>query len=605
MQTLYVQAITVRLFILMGLLMVAPEVGSQVQGPHKTDPFKYNLFISPTTRMSGICDPRNQPQFKDCESLLEAEAVAYYKAIGIFQPVGDNDPVKPHSPTPDRGSFSAWKATLGFSPDPNSPVSDEIRATYFNNGDLQFGRDMHCRQRINARLSGRVRIIQSIDYACYVSNFSNSGQPGASADPGQSLALAVAPATGPAAVHPAATVVMEVSAIPQLIPVQKTQAGRPLSPRFTMGMKFGDVRFFAYDGAGNPIISARLDSEEPKALPGLCLACHGGAYQASQSGGSRVYYGNFLPFDTSTFLYGGGNLTEVAQREAFRRLNQFVLSTRPARQTIVDLIAGWYQWCGGVGKPSCFIDEVSHPFIPGDPSSCAPGSATCLAACPAAGAADRDKYTCGWATGTPVTSAPFDMRAFYRQVVAKECRTCHIAVADSFNVENYAEWFAKAQSVGDDVFNLQKMPFGEVPFLDFWSGKPGANGETAKNLMKAFFGCPAPPAVLTGDGTDIVKVEVIPDSVPIDQVGLTLKVTNANPTWWKAVNLGGFETWTQDARQSSSITIPVTALPNSPTLEIKKAKIFGVHTGVETITLPNAPFTYGGCTLSFDWAKDS
>jgi hypothetical protein len=605
---IYASAMVARLVILMGFVFVTANAWSQVQGHHTTNPFGYNLFIDPTTRMPNICTPQNGQSLKDCETALEQEAIAYYRAIGVFQPIGGNDPSHLPPGTADRGTFTAWKTTLGFSQDPNAPASGETRGTYFNNGDLQFGRDMHCRAQTNTRQSGPLKVVESITYACYVSNYTTDPHnlPGPTADPVGSVNLAVAPNP-----HPVATVVMEVTATPRFVPLPKPPAKPPHGSRvqaaFTTTMKYGDVRFFAYKGDNTPVVAAQLDSEGNKALPGLCLACHGGSYQSSQSGTARIVAGNFLPFDTSSFLYGtAGNLTEATQDESFRLLNRFVKSTQPVRQTIADLIDGWYQWCGGVDHSQCYIDETSHPFIPGDPSSCASKSTTCTADC-AGGASDPKKgnYSCGWATGKPLTSAPFDIRAFYTQVVAKECRTCHVALSDTFNVENYAEWLASAGTIGNDVFGIDKMPFGQVPFVDFWSGKAGTNGESARDFMKAFYGCPSfIPPIATGDGTDIVIIQVVPNTVAIDQVGLSLTVTNSHPTWWKAVNVAGFETFTQDAKQSSSITIPVGVVSAVPVMVLKKAKFAGLHNTVQTLTLPTAPFTYGGCTISLNWAAD-
>src|SRR5262249_8686177 len=43
---------------------------------------------------------------------------------------------------PGRETLDKFKATNGFAPG----VSGDVQAIYFNEGDLRFGRDMHCRQ---------------------------------------------------------------------------------------------------------------------------------------------------------------------------------------------------------------------------------------------------------------------------------------------------------------------------------------------------------------------------------------------------------------------------------------------------------------------------
>jgi hypothetical protein len=589
--------------VFLGLCLLAPNAWCQTQGTH-TSREPLNQFIDPSELEGNFCLPTESKT--QCQNDLNDEAKAYYRAIGIYEATSSNSaPVG----TAARGTFKVWKETLGFSPDPNTLTAGETRATYFNNGDLQFGRDMHCRTQSNLS-SGPIRTVQSVTYACYVSNFSTSGQPGPSADPIGSVEQVIT-----ASPHgPIATVVMETTAVPHFTLV--SSAGRKIAvPSYS----FGDVRFFAYFKDDSPLTTAQLDSEGQKALPGLCLACHGGTYQSSAQGIPRVFSrGNFLPFDTSTFIFApDATVTEVAQRESFRKLNQFVKSTNPL-PTITDLIDGWYQWCGGVGKAGCYTDEQNHPFIPGE--SCS-NNQTCPSVCPTLTdsngnlRASNSQVSCGWGNATGIApteygAARFDARAFYTQVIAKECRTCHVALADRFNLENYNVWHEQQSLVESDVFGTHRMPYGEVPFVDFWSGKPGTNGEAAKDFMKGYFGCPPfVPDMLSGDGSDSVTVSVTANTVPIDQVQLSLNLGNnvtgcPDHCWWKAINLAGFEVGEQDATQSGSIIIPVDVVTLFPSITLKKAKEFGRHEPVQTVSVPAAPFTYGGCTITFQWNKD-
>lgn len=587
----------------LGLCLLAPNVWCQTQGTH-TSSKPLDQYIDPSELEGYFCSPTETKA--TCQNALNAEALAYYIAIGIYEP---NSTLVAPVGTAARGTFDAWKGTLGFSKDPNTLTTGETRATYFNNGDLQFGRDMHCRTQSNLS-SGRIRIVQSVTYACYVSNFSTSGNPGPTADPVGSVEQVV---SSPPHI-PAATVVMETTAVPHFTLVSR--AGRKIAvPSYS----FGDVRFFAYFKDGTPITTAGLDSEGQKALPGLCLACHGGSYQSSATGTPRVSpRGNFLPFDTSTFIYApDANLTEAVQQDSFRKLNQFVKSTGPL-PTITDLIDGWYQWCGGLGKVGCYADEQNHPFIPGE--SCS-NSQTCPSVCPplknSIGQLNplNPQVSCGWGSATGIAptgygAARFDARAFYTQVIAKDCRTCHVALADRFNLENYNVWLDQQSFVESDVFGTHRMPYGEVPFVDFWSGKPGANGEAAKDFIKGYFGCPPfVPDTLTGDGTDSVTVSVTANTVPIDRVQLSLILGNnvtgcPNHCWWKAINLAGFEVGEQDSTQSGSIIIPVDVVNLFPSITLKKAKEFGRHEPVQTVSVPAALFTYGGCTITFEWNKD-
>ena len=146
-----------------------------------------------------------------------------------------------------------------------------------------------------------------------------------------------------------------------------------------------------------PSTAAILDSEGAKAVPGVCMACHNGSDNGAHP--SPTLGPRFLPFDTPSFLYDAANsgFSSDSQIEKFRILNEIVRDADTdggalvgegsfffgapsiTSQTIRDLIAGWYSWCGGVDHSGCKIDDVGHPFIP-------------TGACTSAGA----PATCGW-----------------------------------------------------------------------------------------------------------------------------------------------------------------------------------------------------------------
>jgi hypothetical protein len=143
-----------------------------IPGDHSS-PAHSGLFIDPTARMLGACTD---------EQSCEAEAELYYKAIGAL-----NSDSQPKSTPPGTfthpaatGTFKGWKSAYGFSADPTQPASGEIRAVYYNNGDLQFGRDMHC--RMNSTSS-------AVIVACYVSNYDDGIRPYGS-DPQKAISRA-------------------------------------------------------------------------------------------------------------------------------------------------------------------------------------------------------------------------------------------------------------------------------------------------------------------------------------------------------------------------------------------------------------------------------
>ena len=262
----------------------------------------------------------------------DSETTEYYKSVDALDSSGN--------PTASRGQFNAWKTTNHMSTDPVHPAAGEVEAIFYNNGDLQFGRDMHCKQ------TGPI-------VACYVSNYSSTGLP---AGPDQdAIHLAESPTR-----QPIASVAMEYD------PSKGANA----------------VRFYVYhadlaSNDGTLFRNPALDSEGGKYAPWLCMACHGGSYNSH-----NVENASFLPFDVPTFkqdLNAASIFSEPNQREAFGQLNALVLATSPnntnTNNPIGNLITQWYAWCGGPGAAGCTIDDTGHAYAPPPPAPGWPGRA--------------------------------------------------------------------------------------------------------------------------------------------------------------------------------------------------------------------------------------
>jgi hypothetical protein len=202
-----------------------------------------------------------------------------------------------------RDTFDHWKMANEF---PGSDAS----AIYFNNGDLKFGRDMHCHVTSDGRT------------ACYVSNYGVVGTDD------EVTALSDARAGG----TPVATVTMEYD------------------PAATGGK---NVQFWAYKGDGSYLSKAALDGQGAKPLPDICLACHYGYFDGASN---KAVGAQFLPFDVGSFHYDtdgdphAGFPNAAAVQEQFRQLNKLVLDTttgsvQPGYQQLMDM---WYPGAGGV-----------------------------------------------------------------------------------------------------------------------------------------------------------------------------------------------------------------------------------------------------------------
>jgi hypothetical protein len=348
---------------------------------------------------------------------------AYYTSLGVLG-----------GPTL-RDNFQHWKATNGFNNDPTILVSGEANAQYFNNGDLQLGRDMHCLKTTPS--SGRTHI------ACYVSNYGN-GPLGVQGDPQFGSQHAV-----DHDILPLATVAMEYD-----------DQGLALPP-------VDAVQFYAYQAGGGSFENPGLDSEGGKYLPQNCMACHGGSYNF---GTNRVEQSSFLAFDLFSFLYDNRPASHKGledQQEQLRQLNLLVKATKPnstnPNDPIVSFINGMYAW------GACDVNTLNCRAEDG-PTAAHP--------------ADQGPYT---PPGFQTNAATI---ALYQTIPRPYCRTCHVALGSSLPPDwtQYSQMINHANQInirdrvcvqtevgGVPTGDLKFMPHAEVPFKAFWfSNNPAA-----------------------------------------------------------------------------------------------------------------------------------
>ena len=233
----------------------------------------------------------------------DALTTAYYTTLGAIGGTA-------------RDTFTHWKATNGFNDSPAVPTAGEANAMYYNNGDLQFGRDMHCRQ-------------DAAKVACYVSNYG----------------------TGPAgppdlAIHDA---------------IHKVNVIATVAMEYDGTSNLDAVQFYAYKADNTLFKNPALDSEGAKFLPQLCLACHGGSF----NGSAKVEGASFLPFDVFSFEYDKVEGFSLSNQQAqLRRLNAMIANTQPnhanANDPIKALINGLYP-CG-VNTAGC--NATDTPYTP-------------------------------------------------------------------------------------------------------------------------------------------------------------------------------------------------------------------------------------------------
>jgi hypothetical protein len=218
------------------------------------------------------------------------------------------------------------------------------------------------------------------------------------------------------------------------------------------------VKFFAYGGgeAGSGrILSANLDGSGEKFVPNLCLNCHGGEYAplvpAGPTNGELDMGASFREFDIHSYRDGtladkpntlASGLYEITdstggQQGQFLELNKMVRDSTAPAPAISELVNIWYN------------NADTLPF-------------------------NKDALPIGW---------PAAQSALYLNVVAKACRTCHVAFDTAKSWATYDQLKSYRPLLGfyicggdpsqgaTDFSEAKKsrlMPHAVVTFKNFW-----------------------------------------------------------------------------------------------------------------------------------------
>jgi hypothetical protein len=223
-------------------------------------------------------------------------------------------------------TLSLFKSKYGF-------PGNEVTATYYNNGDLGLGREMHCKTFLTSSFF--------IGVACYVTNYSGATDATGKGVPAFNVNSSTVLADAVARQHSFATVAM----------VYEPPSGS------------NAVKFIVYDANGVRSNTAQLDSTGNNvSVPNNCLSCHG--INASYSSSSNAVSANakFLPFDPYSFKFStASGFTFAAQADAIRRLNALITFTNPSPATS-EFITGLY-------APKAVTDATAvanDDFVPDD-----------------------------------------------------------------------------------------------------------------------------------------------------------------------------------------------------------------------------------------------
>jgi hypothetical protein len=300
-------------------------------------------------------------------------------------------------------TFGEWMQRYGF------PAANEFVTVYRNENDLGFGREMHCRSIVSDGFG------LSEEAACYVTNYANE-------DDAANLS------------KPIATVAMDYDRTPA--------AGQDR------------VRFYVYKHAPGTLVrdgvlanQIALDGGGEKAVPTMCLNCHGGQVRLGPNNEAVGASGaHFLPFDTPLLPTPS---TRGPQKAAFQSQNAIVWSieknndpNQGQNPAIARLIEGWYTR----EDQTLGLFDTTTPF-------------------------NEDWTPPGW----DANPGP------YLTMIAPYCRSCHIA-QDPITFESEADFRALAGPIQRKVCGKEfpVMPHAQRTYQKFWQS--GARAVIAVDL---------------------------------------------------------------------------------------------------------------------------
>ncbi len=206
--------------------------------------------------------------------------------------------------------------------------------------------------------------------------------------------------------------------------------------------------FYAFGPDGERLNKIDLDGRGAKYIPGACVVCHGGNTRplantgAPDSVGEYTLNGNlgssFLPWDLDALEFSDEEIDGVvrysraAQEASLKALNQRILATEPPT-AVRELVNGWY-----AGNSATFLGEFT----------------------PSAWAADPDTY---------------------HNVVAGNCRACHITRSPALAFDRYQGWLDLFDRTRDLVYRRGVMPLALRTYDKFWTTRDGAGPPPAQH----------------------------------------------------------------------------------------------------------------------------
>ena len=367
-------------------------------------------------------------------------ASAYYAAI---------------DPTAAKSTKAGWMTANGF----GSGTGSEITVVFGDQHDLGYGRRMTARKNADGTLAFMVENYQVSSGGAYTYSHLNVD-----------------------------------AAVVQSAPRYVNTSASEYSPSPSGGPPFLKFYNFAPDGGRNLMVNQ--DGLGLKAMPNICVSCHGGRGDPLTSTGAFATVGNgfsqkpgdttsrLQPLKVSTFDFSAldPTFTRGAQEANIKIINQWILATYPlaaatafaedATRPIIGVNAGVNEWKGDA-------DRLIKDAYGGDGM---PGTTYVDPPVPTA-----------WASAGQTT--------LYQEVVAPRCVTCHVlrgtANQSDVDFDTYAKFFSYSDRIKAHVLDRGNMPLAKIVFDDFWAAT-----SPSPNRLAAFLEDPSQvPAFSLRDGS--------------------------------------------------------------------------------------------------------
>lgn len=433
------------------------------------------------------------------ETETEAMAQAYYEAIDPAAKDGSGHYIDPAEDRTEvsqdsKATLTGWLTDNCFDPTSSDYGTSAAggnggHATYTNNFDLGFGRDMYFMRCTSAYIAAHPDVTAKAgDVASVVLNYQDLEQAAAKDNP----IIAVA---------------MEWSL--------DQSTGRHVT------------KFYVYapddrTGIYYRVLSANFDGRGQKYVPNSCLACHGGippALPAAFAAGTPYptiqdktsqdtctppaaagclsagdVDSTFLPFDLDSFLYSdtdpafgtqltaASGYTRSAQEPNLKALNAFVYQlytdSTECETPPPGEVAGATDSCGTQNRIDRFAaaKALIEKWYGGAPTD--PGNSNSYC----------DTSTCEYASYPATPSGWSAQDSVYHNVFARYCRTCHTLnslIGDQFSSSSSAEQAFLAGNTSSYVFQQGLMPDARLTTDRFWASFDPTGSPAGSSLAAA------------------------------------------------------------------------------------------------------------------------